>query len=192
MAITRSSDYIKEINKLFPEVSEKDIKKIMEYGWRQLYLLNSYGGDTIITDKTFWMYVGKLTPDSFRHFRYYCRKLATRIRVLYKRKRIPWDGYYYFGLSKRQYEKYLEQKNAKGRPRKNFKYGNIILYKIKDECKILEFASPYIFRVPYISDFGMTFFKRDFITGNAELIETREIPKFKDILITNNNYEVLK
>ena len=68
MAITRSSDYIKEINKLFPEVSEKDIKKIMEYGWRQLYLLNSYGGDTIITDKTFWMYVGKLTPDSFRHF----------------------------------------------------------------------------------------------------------------------------
>jgi hypothetical protein len=34
MAITRSSDYIKEINKLFPEVSEKDIKKIMEYGWR--------------------------------------------------------------------------------------------------------------------------------------------------------------
>ena len=96
MAITRSSDYIKEINKLFPEVSEKDIKKIMEYGWRQLYLLNSYGGDTIITDKTFWMYVGKLTPDSFRHFRYYCRKLATRIRILYKRKRIPWDGYYFF------------------------------------------------------------------------------------------------
>ena len=46
--------------------------------------------------------------------------------------------------------------------------------------------------MPYISDFGMTFFKKDFITGDAELIETREIPKFKDILITNNNYEVLK
>jgi hypothetical protein len=34
MEIKRSSNYIKEINKLFPEVSEKDIKKIMEYGWK--------------------------------------------------------------------------------------------------------------------------------------------------------------
>ena len=192
MAITRSSDYIKEINKLFPEVSEKDIKKIMEYGWKQLYLLNSYGGDTLITNNGFWMYTGALTPDSLYYMRYYCKKLSRKIRILYKRKKKTWDGYYYFALTTAQYKEYLKQKKKRGRPKKHFKYGNIFLYKIKDECKVSQWGCTHIFRVPYISDFGYKIYKEDYNTDNAELIEEREVPKFKDILITNNNYEVLK
>nr|DAG88912.1 MAG TPA: hypothetical protein [Crassvirales sp.] len=38
--------------------------------------------------------------DSLKWFDYYKRKMRTKLRVMYKRKQIKWDGYYYFALSK--------------------------------------------------------------------------------------------
>lgn len=192
MQIVRSKDYIDEINKLFPDISRNDIKKIMDYGWRQLYLLNSYGGDVIIRNNTFWSYVGRLTYDSKKHFRYYCLKLAKRIRILYKRKKIQWDGYYYFALTEKQYQNYISQKKKRGRPKKNFKFENICLYKIYDECVVKQWGCKYIFKIPFPFEFGYCTYKKEYITDKAELIEIREVPKFKDILISNNNYNVLK
>jgi hypothetical protein len=54
------------------------------------------------------MYTGALTPDSLYYMRYYCKKLARKIRILYKRKKKTWDGYYYFALTTAQYEEYLK------------------------------------------------------------------------------------
>ena len=36
--------------------------------------------------------------DSLQHFIYYKTKLKTKLRILYKRNKIQWDGYYYFSL----------------------------------------------------------------------------------------------
>nr|DAD58237.1 MAG TPA: hypothetical protein [Bacteriophage sp.]DAM10009.1 MAG TPA: hypothetical protein [Caudoviricetes sp.]DAO31348.1 MAG TPA: hypothetical protein [Crassvirales sp.]DAK96704.1 MAG TPA: hypothetical protein [Bacteriophage sp.]DAO19116.1 MAG TPA: hypothetical protein [Caudoviricetes sp.] len=33
--------------------------------------------------------------------------MRTKLRVMYKRKKIKWDGYYYFALTRPQYEAYL-------------------------------------------------------------------------------------
>jgi hypothetical protein len=71
-------------------------------------LLNSYGGDLIIKDNDFWSYIGTLTNNSVKYFHYYKNKLTIRMRVLHKRKNIPWDGYYYFALSDDQYQNYLK------------------------------------------------------------------------------------
>ena len=46
-----------------------------------------------------------------------------------KRTKVPWNGYYYFALSDKQFDQYLEQQKAKGRKRKWFNYGNQILFK---------------------------------------------------------------
>ena len=54
--------------------------------------------------------------------------MIMKIRINHKRLNIPWDGFYYFGLCKEQYEAYLSQKNKRGRPKKHFDYGNILLY----------------------------------------------------------------
>lgn len=75
------------------------MKRILNFSWKSLYLHNSYGGDTFITDKDIWCYIGYLKYDSIKHFLYYIKKLTVKLRVLYKRKKIPWDGYYYFALS---------------------------------------------------------------------------------------------
>ena len=51
-------DYFKKIQELYPKILISDIKRILTYGWKQLYLLNSYGGDLQARDGLFWCYIG--------------------------------------------------------------------------------------------------------------------------------------
>lgn len=191
MKITTIKDYYEEIYQRFPDVPKEDIRRILDYGWKSLYLHNSYGGDTLVSDNDLWCYIGKLKKDPLKHFQYYIRKLIIRLRVLYRRRKIEWDGYYYFGLSESAYQKYLEQKNKKGRPKKYFNYGKVFMYLLLDECKIAEHSSKYIFRIPYITKVNFKFYVPELITDQAELIITREPLKFKDILTYYNNYEII-
>lgn len=184
-------DYYKEIHSRFPAISISDIKRILNFSWKSLYLHNSYGGDTFITDKDLWCYIGHLKKDSIKYFLYYIKKLSIKLRVLYKRNKIEWDGYYYFALSDKQYQEYMSQKNGRGRPRKKFTFSNIFLYQILDECKIQEHCKRYIFRVPLITKIKYKFFSPELTTDKAELIITREPLKFKDILVNENKYQFL-
>lgn len=188
---TKISDYYLQIYRQFPEVPQEDIKRILTFAWKSVYLHNSYGGDLLISGDSMWYYIGNLRKSSLQHFHYYIRKLTVKLRVLYKRKKIDWDGYYYFALSDSQYSNYISQKNKKGRPRKNFNFGSVYLYQILDECKINEHYKRYIFRVPFIARVKQKFFIKELISKDAELIITREPLKFKDILIHENKYEVL-
>jgi hypothetical protein len=88
MEIKTIKDYYEELYKKFPEVDKKDIQRILNFGWKSLYLHNSYGGDVLIRDNNFWSYIGILTKDSLKHFIRYITKLCIKIRVLYKRKKI--------------------------------------------------------------------------------------------------------
>lgn len=193
MELKRVSDYYQELYDLYPDVPKNDIKRILNYGWKSLYLHNANGGDVLIKDNDLWCYIGRLEKDSLKHFNYYVKKLIIKLRTVYTRKRIPWDGYYYFALTDPQYENFLSQHNARGRKRKKFCYGNQVLYRILEECKINEHSKKYIFRVPVISDVGYRMYKENFTSSEAELVEVREPWKFKDILVTKNeNYEYLK
>ena len=184
-------DYYEYIKEQFPEVTLKDIKRILNYGFKQLYLLNSFGGDLIIKDNDFWCYIGTLRNNSLKHFHYYKNKLTVRLRVMYKRKQIQWDGYYYFALTESQYQNYLSQMNKKGRKKKNFNFGTVKLFKIFNECEIQEYNKQYIFRIPQFVDFGYTIWKNDLTSDKAELILTRDPLKFEDILVTNHKYDFL-
>ena len=188
---TTIKDYCQQIYELFPSVPISDINTILNFSWKSLYLHNSYGGDVFIKDSKLWCYIGNLKKDSLSHFFYYIRKLNVKLRVLYKRKQIQWDGYYYFALSESQYQKYLNQKKLRGRPRKYFKFENVFLYQIFDECKINEYYKKYIFRISYPSTIKFKFFIRDLITDKAELVQIRNSLKFKDILIYYNEYDFL-
>ena len=91
--------------------------------------------------------------DPIQYFEYYKQKMITKIRINHKRLKIPWDGYYYFGLYESQYQNYLSQKNSKGRPKKHFNYGDIVLYKHFDECNLRNSAAIALFKVPLYSYF---------------------------------------
>lgn len=188
MQIKTYKDYLDDLQDLYPHIDKKDLEKIMNYQFRQLYLHNSYGGDTLIQDRELWMYIGFLRRDSVSFFNYYVKKLCRKIRILYKRKKMKWDGYYYFVLTINQYEEYLQQKNKKGRPKKYFKLKNIFLYRIYDECRIRQWAHRYVFKIHSPYDLGFLKYYKEVELENPELIEVRNPLKFKDILVINNKY----
>lgn len=189
MQIKTINDYYDIMYSKFPDVDKNDIKKILNHGWKAFYSVNSVGADVCTHDKDFWCYVGFLHKNSLKYFKYYIKKLVLKLRIMGKRTKVPWDGFYYFALSDKQYEQYLAQQKSKGRKRKWFTYENIFLFKSLNECKLTQFNKKYIFRVSFISQNGNKIYKESFTSCDTELIEVRDVLKFKDILVNNNKYE---
>lgn len=184
-------DYYEEIYKEYPNIPKSDIKRILQYGWKSLYLHNSYGGDVLLNRLGFWFYCGQLMNNSINWFNYYKKKMKVKLRVMYKRKQIEWNGYYYFALSDDQYKEYLNQKNRKGRPKKKFTFNKVMLYKIYDECNISESNKVAIFKIPTLLNMGFTNYKEQLVTDKAELCLVREPLKLDDILLSNYDYEYI-
>lgn len=185
-------DYYQQLYDKYPQVPEKDIRTIVNFGWRSLYLHNSYGCDVRITDQNFLAHFGKMTKNSLKHYYYYRNKLVRKLRILYKRRKMKWDGYYYFALTKKQYDEFYGSKiHKRGRPTKKFTFYDIDMFKIKEECMVARSFSRYIFRIKYIEDIGWRFKRKKFTTDKAELILTREPLKLRDMLTSNYKYEIL-
>ena len=190
MEIKKLKDYYDIMFKQFPDISKSDIKKILTYGWKQFYIINSRGADFSIINSNFWIYVGTLTNDSLRHFNYYTLKLGLKFRLQYIRNKVPWNGYYYFALTENQYQQYLAQHNKRGRKRKCFTFTNVFLFKVLEECKMRRHNCQYIFKIPKFVATKYIIFERELKTDQAELILIREPLKFKDILTYNHKYEI--
>ena len=171
MTIKTIKDYYKDVEDAFPEVSKRDIERMLKFGWNSLYLHNVYGGDVKIEDtrtQKFVCYIGSLTYDALKHFNYYIRKLVVKIRVMYNRAKEPWDGYYYFSLSDDQYQYYLSQIKKVGVKRKTFLFnGRVCLYKIFKECKVRDLSHKYFFRAYMGVDLGYRYFKDNWKTNRA-------------------------
>ena len=189
MELKKVQDYYEELFRLYPDVPKRDIKRIMQFGLKSLLMHNNYGGDVLIQSPTMWMYCGKLMRDSVKYFEYYKRKMIIKLRINHKRLNIPWDGYYYFGLFQSQYDQFKSQKNKRGRPKKHYDYGNVVLYKYFDECNLRNSGAVAIFRIALHSDFGLSLYKTDFKTDKAELVLERPPLTFKDILASNYRYQ---
>lgn len=191
MELKKVQDYYDKLFEIYPDVPQRDIKRIMQYGLKSFLINNNYGADVLLQSPTMWLYCGRLMNDSIKYFEYYKRKMIIKIRINHTRLNIPWDGYYYFALYQNQYEEYLKQKNKRGRPKKNFKYGNIILYKYFDECNLRNSSAVALFKITFHSDLGLSLYKPNFETDKAQIILERNPLSFKDILISNYKYQFI-
>ena len=74
-------DYLPKLQEMFPKIDKKDIKRMVEYGWRMFYFYNLRGCDTLIesTKHKYWMYCGQLCSDSLKHFDYYRQMLSRKL-----------------------------------------------------------------------------------------------------------------
>ena len=117
--------------------------------------------------------------------------ILVKIRVLFKRKRQPWSGYYYFALTGKSLEEYLQQKNKRGRPKKKFKFSCIRLYENYDECQLANWGDTIIFKIPFKVYQGNTFYLDVLTTDKAKAIQERKALTFKDILTYENEYDTL-
>ena len=191
MELKKVQDYYEKLFELYPKVPKRDIKRIMQFGLKSFLLHNNYGGDVLLQNQSIRLYCGTLMKDSIKYFNYYKKKMIVKIRVNHKRLNIPWDGYYYFALYKNQYSDYLQQKSKRGRPKKHFKYGNVFLYKYFDECNLRNSGAVAIFKISSILDLGLSIYKPEFKTDKAEFVLEREPLTFKDILISNYQYQYI-
>lgn len=187
-------NYIPKIQELYPTLAKEDIKRILHYGWSQISAINAFGADAIVqggNDSDLWFYTGWLRRNSLKHFAYYKKKIRIKLRILYKRKKIQWDGYYYFGLCNDRVVEYTSQCSTRGRKRKHYNFNNITLYKIYDECRISDLGLTHIFRVKLPIELSFRTYQRKVTLTGVELIKVQRPVTFEDVLVNNNNYEFI-
>ena len=65
------------------------------------------------------------------------------------------------------------------------------MYKIFDECSIINSGQVAIFKYPSTWDRGFVFYYPKLKTDKTQLVLIREPLKFKDILLSEYNYEFI-
>ena len=187
MKLTTINDYVYDLKEKFPEVSQTDLKRILNYCWKMIYLYNSKGLDTLVKDHDIIFYIGKLTSDPLTNFKYYIKKLAKRIRYMFIRTNSEWDGYYYFARTESQYLKYLKENR-----KKYHVFDNIVCYKLLEECKIKEYNKRYIFRFKNETTNRFIKFYPNLKIKDAELVIQRDPMSMQDLMVSLNKYKYIK
>ena len=54
MQVKTLDDYYEQVYAKFPFIPHSDIQRILKYGWRYIYIINSRGGDILINRHDFW------------------------------------------------------------------------------------------------------------------------------------------
>lgn len=173
MQLRYIEDYYDKVKERFPDLEMWEIEKILKHGMQSFFMLNAKGADVIIKSahNSFVMYFGKLFNNNTVAWKYYTIKWRIKLRLKYLLKKPIWDGYYYFGLTEEDYNKYIPKK--KGRYKKKIIFDNIYAYKIKEEAFLFHKAK-YFFRLKVDTDEGFTFKRETYATRNLDLIAKRD------------------
>ena len=70
MELTTCDKYYDAIIERWPELTRKQVDKIVKRGLFSLYMYNLYGGDVLIKHPKFTMYFGKLFKDGLIFYKY--------------------------------------------------------------------------------------------------------------------------
>lgn len=140
MDIIYAEKYYKQIQERYPYLSEKQIDKIVKYGLRSFFAHNRFGGDVLLKSNYYTSYIGKLYNKMDIFAKYYNIKMKIKLRIKYRRAKTIFNGKYYFGLTKDEYNFLFGRNKQKS---KKLKFDKINIYKIYDEC--LLYNPDYVF-----------------------------------------------
>ena len=144
MKITHAEDYYDQIKERFPDLEMWEIDKIIKHGMQAFFTLNSYGADVTIKDNSFSLYFGKMFANKYLMKSYHTLKMRIKLRMKYLHKKPIWNGYYYFGLTEEDYQKYIPKK--KGRIKNKITFDKLTAWKIEEESH-LYWPAKYFFRL---------------------------------------------
>ena len=114
----------------------------------------------MITNSNFLMYTGRLYTRYDLYYKYSLLKYGIKYKLITKRKKTPWDGYYYFGMTDEMYRFYESQE---GETIKIFE--NILLFRLFDELKHYTQYKHY-FKIKYPKYKGFKFFLENYETSD--------------------------
>lgn len=70
MKLTTCDKYYDKIIERWPELTYKQVDKIIKHGLSSLYLYNLYGGDVLLKSPDYTMYFGKLFKEGGIFYKY--------------------------------------------------------------------------------------------------------------------------
>lgn len=107
------------------------------------------------------------------------------MRYMYRKERRIYDGYYYFGLTQKEFEYWQEQTKEKVKKRRQIIHFNYIYaYKSMEEA-FVDKSRKYFFKLSYPADVGWALYKEDVRTRNAKYFAYRG--KDSKIYMLENN-----
>lgn len=163
MDIVYPDKYFEKINEKFPELSEKQVRDIVYYGIRALFMMTYYNVDIKCQQRQFFAYFGEIMHGAEAYKKYRKIKLTAKYRVLYSREKKPFSGKYYFMLSKEMHDNMPKKKKGGEWP-----IGAVKAYKIREEAELQE--GTYLYEFDWPED-----------VGYKKLIYTRLISHYKCI-----------
>lgn len=197
-------EYLNDFQYLYPNIKLQLLKSILVFGWRQIYFHGKLFRDVFLSNNNHYIYIGNVESyEGNKPLTYYKRQLRKKLQKLFITKNIQWDGYYYFCLTKDEYNYYFRPTiKMKRRWKMNsnraqhtkyffFKY-NKLLFKHPDLAYIYYTKSKYMVRAKVTQDYGNFRFIRPYIPIlNVELYEYKGVNNLDNICTTNHKYEII-
>ena len=175
MNIVHAEKYFEKVREKYPDLSYKQIEKIINHGLRTFYGYSYLGADILVKSGKFSAYFGKWYNNDNVFRRYKLLKLRVKARILYKLKNKIYNGKYYFGMTKEEYEeKYLPLLKNKIR-RKTLHFEHKCLYLCLDEARA--FNGNYLFEVDIPEKEGFIKWINNDDIKNFRLIEIKNKDK---------------
>lgn len=178
MEIRRVEDYIDKVAEKYDKIPKDVLKKVIDFGLKAYFRVNSMGGDVLLKSPYFTAYTGKFFhPDRVYDFGMYRKtKMMIKNRIQYVRKKNKYDGYYYFGMTEKMYEQYKDYFKT-GRRHEKVKFERLFLYKLFSE---LFDTTPFtrFFRVEIPEEKGFKEWTENLETSKFDYIGKRVDKKF--------------
>ena len=196
------NDYLLEFSYNYPYIDQVTLKKILTFGWRQVYFHARYKRDVFIQTDKHYIYFGNVESfEGNKPEQYYARQLLKRLCKLYKTKNIKWDGYYYFCLQRDEYRNYFRHIIKNGRRTKTIRssstkyfYFNTskLLFRHPDMAYVYYKRSRYMVRAKADFDLGDYRYIRPYISiPNVEDYEYKGVNTLDSIKTNKRKYKIL-
>lgn len=147
MDIVYAEKYYNQVQERFPQLSKKQIDKIIKYGLRSFVAHTKLGGDIFLTTTYYNAYFGRLYNQSKLFAHYYALKMKIKLRIKYKRRKQIFNGKYYFGLKQDEYDALFGKFKKKT---KAIHFERLTVYKMYEECIL--YKPDYVFEFEHKDD----------------------------------------
>lgn len=175
MIIKELDDYLDKVCEKHSRIKRKDIKRILEYGFRMFDGIIRNGGDIYIRDHRFWASVERYSFDNLSECKYISRKQRIKLRNKYKLHHEKFDGIYYVGIPDAEFE-LLKKKITK---EKKVTLNNVRFFKIKEEAYSWTLNDHFL-KIYYPIDRGFEFFKDSITIDHYKYIACRNGKKINE------------
>ena len=190
MDLIHVEKYYPQIKERFPDLSEKQIDKIVKYGLKSFYLYTRSGADMLVRSNFFVAYFGHWFKSPKLMGGYRKLKWTIKYRIMYSREKIKFNGLYYFVGDQDLYDRLYGPKGKRNKTARKLRFNELYIYKIYEEATLQN--KEYIFEFSYPEDLGYRYKLRDVTIANASCVSKRCRKRKYEFVSTNTKNETRK